>query len=246
MSEYGYFSAKEAPNVVAVKHRKIQRDIFNVLLCSVFSRNVLLDNFWDQLSIVPRRSCTAFSRTVLIISLAGTGIKLFYTDSWVWHAWVGQWQKPSYSKRYVDLQLVLFSAACNWAEKMRLLYGLSAKKIGWAACNGGLGIYWRPRRQTLTANISTVYLLTYLLTYFLVLWRWQLSRHAQAAARGTLRDDVCPPIHPDKSEMDVGPFFFTQPNPSTYGPNPTHLSHNYVKCRHQHCRTHIFTCPLMK
>ena len=23
-------------------------------------------------------------------------------------------------------------------------------------------------------------------------------------------------------EMDVGPFFFTQPNPSTYGPNPTH------------------------
>jgi len=23
-------------------------------------------------------------------------------------------------------------------------------------------------------------------------------------------------------EMDMGPFFFTQPNPSTYGPNPTH------------------------
>jgi len=41
-------------------------------------------------------------------------------------------------------------------------------------------------------------------------------------------------------EMDVGPFFFTQPNPSTYGlnptqptmltqgPNPTHPSHIYV------------------
>ena len=24
-----------------------------------------------------------------------------------------------------------------------------------------------------------------------------------------------------RSEMDVGPFFFTQPNPSAYGPNPT-------------------------
>jgi len=41
-------------------------------------------------------------------------------------------------------------------------------------------------------------------------------------------------------EMDVGPFFYpTQPNLSTYGPNPTHPSHTYVKCRHQHCTTHI-------
>jgi len=37
----------------------------------------------------------------------------------------------------------------------------------------------------------------------------------------------------------------TQPNPTqptilTEGPNPTHPSHTYVKCRHQYCRTHIF------
>jgi len=34
------------------------------------------------------------------------------------------------------------------------------------------------------------------------------------------------------AEMDVGPLFFTQPN-------PTHPPHTYVKCRHQHCKTHI-------
>jgi len=27
-------------------------------------------------------------------------------------------------------------------------------------------------------------------------------------------------------------------------PNPSHPSHTYVKCRHQYCRTHVFTCPL--
>jgi len=56
-------------------------------------------------------------------------------------------------------------------------------------------------------------------------------------------------------EMD-GPFFFTQPNPThqlvdptqptmlAQGPDPIHPSHTYVKCTHQYCRTHIFTCPL--
>jgi len=54
------------------------------------------------------------------------------------------------------------------------------------------------------------------------------------------------------AEMDMGPFFFTQPinlwtqpNPTqptmlTQGPNPTHPSHTYVKCSHQYyCITHI-------
>ena len=41
------------------------------------------------------------------------------------------------------------------------------------------------------------------------------------------------------AEMDVGPFFFTQPTMLTQGPNPTHPSHTYVKCRRQHCKTHI-------
>ena len=41
----------------------------------------------------------------------------------------------------------------------------------------------------------------------------------------------------------------SSPNPNkptmlTRGPNPTHPSHTYVKCRRQYCRTHIFTCPL--
>ena len=36
----------------------------------------------------------------------------------------------------------------------------------------------------------------------------------------------------------------TQPTMLTQGPNPTHPSHTYVKCRHQYCRTHIFTGPL--
>ena len=38
----------------------------------------------------------------------------------------------------------------------------------------------------------------------------------------------------------------TQPTMLTPGPNPINPSHTYVKCRHQYCRTHIFTCPLMK
>jgi len=36
----------------------------------------------------------------------------------------------------------------------------------------------------------------------------------------------------------------TQPRMLRQGPNLTHSSHTYVKCRHQYCRTHIFTCPL--
>jgi len=47
-----------------------------------------------------------------------------------------------------------------------------------------------------------------------------------------------------ESEMDKCPFFNTQPNLSSYGPNPTHPSHTYMKCRHRYYRTHIFTCPL--
>ena len=38
----------------------------------------------------------------------------------------------------------------------------------------------------------------------------------------------------------------TQPTMLTPGPNPINPSHTCVKCRHQYCRTHIFTCPLMK
>jgi len=64
---------------------------------------------------------------------------------------------------------------------------------------------------------------------------------------------VTPVRVPDNvhAEMDVGPFFFTQPNLTqptmlTQGPNPTHPSYTYVKCRHRYCKTHIFTCPLMK
>jgi len=33
MPEYGYFSAKEYPNVVIVKHCEIQHAVFNVLFC---------------------------------------------------------------------------------------------------------------------------------------------------------------------------------------------------------------------
>jgi len=44
---------------------------------------------------------------------------------------------------------------------------------------------------------------------------------------------------------------WTQPNPTpatmlTQGPNPTHPSYTYVKCRHRYCRTHIFTFSLME
>jgi len=44
-------------------------------------------------------------------------------------------------------------------------------------------------------------------------------------------------LHPTQSNP-------TQPTILTEGPNATHPSHTYVKCRHQYCRTHIFTCPL--
>jgi len=46
MAENVCFLAKESPNVVlTVKHWKIHHAIFNVLFCSVFSNNVLLDYF---------------------------------------------------------------------------------------------------------------------------------------------------------------------------------------------------------
>jgi len=60
---------------------------------------------------------------------------------------------------------------------------------------------------------------------------------------------------PFTPEMDVGQCFFTQPIPThqlmdptqptmlTQGLNPTHPSHTYVKCRHQYCKTHMFTRP---
>jgi len=48
------------------------------------------------------------------------------------------------------------------------------------------------------------------------------------------------PTQPNPSTDGPNP---TQPTMLTQGPNPTHPSHTYVKCRHQYCRTHIFTCP---
>jgi len=49
---------------------------------------------------------------------------------------------------------------------------------------------------------------------------------------------ICSASLAGNTEIDVGSFFFTQPNPSH------HPSHTFVKCRHQYCRTHIFTRPL--
>jgi len=48
---------------------------------------------------------------------------------------------------------------------------------------------------------------------------------------------------PDTPQMDIGPFFFTQPINLWTQPNPP-ITHLYVKCKHQYRRTHIFTRPL--
>jgi len=66
--------------------------------------------------------------------------------------------------------------------------------------------------------------------------------------RTVLRVSTDPVVYCQESpgQMDVGPFFFTQHNPTqptmlTQGPNPTHPSHIYVKCiRHQYCIEPIF------
>jgi len=107
----GYFSAKKFPNVVIVKHWKIQHAIFNVLFCSF-----LVAMFFQTTSGTNSLLCIAE-----VARLKGSSFQVF---NWCWDQEAvvhGQFSVACLSRtmtkvqleKNVRLHLVLFSAACN-------------------------------------------------------------------------------------------------------------------------------------